>query len=259
MNRYDKNFLLSLQSRGTKVNIDIPFEKCFFPDESNFKFTRKDKYIPVKEPDHFNSIDSRKSKKETNQMNLLFESNNKEYCKKTTFQPKIKTDKNTISMIKSDFFTELYQVSIERTNLDPVKIFYIKLKALFKDQNDSNELILDRILTEFSASELNCREFCGALTVVLCKRCLKNDSFDTSLFILRIFLLRKFLSKEIYKLEALSALRCLDDKVIKPKNFLSHVFTLLYEHDTINFDLFLKWKKLNQKYQQSLNKLSDFF
>ncbi|RNA29658.1 F-box LRR-repeat 12, partial [Brachionus plicatilis] len=177
MKRYDRNFLVFLQSRAKEPSKDIQIGESSDQREMKSVDENLNEKIPV-----LNSV----------------QSNPKINCKETT-----KNDSN--------LYTDLYRVSIVRTNLDPVKFFHIKLKALLMDPSDSNELIMDRILSEFTSSDLNSKVFCGTLAIVLCKKCLENNSFNTGFFIKRIFLLKKYLnSNEKFELESLSAIRKAD-------------------------------------------------
>ena len=84
-----------------------------------------------------------------------------------------------------------------------LELYEKKLIEILASSSTNNEIIFDKIETEFSDVDFECKLFVRALVISVCKSCL-SDKFDTNMFKKRGCLLNKFINKkEEFELESL--------------------------------------------------------
>lgn len=87
------------------------------------------------------------------------------------------------------------------------------LKEILAIREEENEIIFDKIETEFGQVDCESKPFIRALVISVCTSCIDDNKIDPDLFKKRSAILNKFINKkEEFELEALFAIQALDHR-----------------------------------------------
>ena len=132
--------------------------------------------------------------------------------------------------------------STSSSSSNSLESFEKRLGEILAEQ--SNEIIFDKIESEFEESLTSGRVFIRALVLSVCKSCLdRGDKIDTVLLKKRACILNRFLNKKAeFELEALYAIQALDHRKKHQPGFIQVLFDLFYDEDIVGEEVFWKWK-----------------
>lgn len=133
-----------------------------------------------------------------------------------------------------------------------------KLFEILQSPNNENEIIFDRIESEFSDSDCTSKAFIRAIVTAVCRSCLdSNNKLDSNLFKKRGPILTKFINRnDDFELESLFAVQALDHKMQHQPVFIRVLFDMLYDEDIISEGIFWQWKKEAREEGHAISVLS---
>jgi len=133
-----------------------------------------------------------------------------------------------------------------------------KLFQILQPTTLQNEVIFDKIESEFGEIDCQSKAFIRALVTAVCRSCLDaNNKLDHIRFKNRSSILTKFINrKEEYELEALFAIQALDHKMQHQPAFIRVLFDMFYDEDIISEGVFWTWKKEAREEGHAISALS---